>query len=132
MTAQLLWFFVVLYGLLGAAGLVAPSAERKLVGSFTRRAPVRMLGLVLLALGAFLFITADSTGWKRFVQIMGVANVIAGGVNLILPDTMVVVNEAWIDRANLWHRIAGLAYLAIAYLFFLATSIPLPPAEPDM
>jgi len=130
MTVKVLWFFVLVYGLMGLAGILFPVMERKLVTTFTRRNPVRILGLSLVFLGIVLFVMADATAWKKFVQVMGVLNVIAGGVNLLLPDTMVVVNEAWIDCSNLWHRVTGLAYLVVAYLFYVAASVP-PPPLPD-
>ncbi|HOJ34658.1 MAG TPA: hypothetical protein PKY35_04820 [Candidatus Hydrogenedentes bacterium] len=130
MAARFMWIFVIGYGLLGIAGVLAPTLERRLIGVFTRKMPVRLLGVVLIVLGVLVFRWAPDTGWPRLAQVLGVVNTIAGGVNLILPDAMVVFNENWIASKTLWHRLLGVLYLVAAYLCYLATIIT-SAASPD-
>lgn len=124
MDARFMWVFVGAYGLLGLAGLIYPDAERKFIGWFTGRLPVRILGLILMAAGIFIFRYAKDTGWPILAQVLGVVNTVAGGVNLILPDAMIVLNEAWIERRDVWHRLLGALYVVVAYLCYLATIVP--------
>ena len=123
MAPRFMWLFVVLYGSLGIAAIVLPDIERRIVAFFTRTTPVRFLGVFLIILGVWVFRIARDTGWPMLAQTLGVVHSIAGGVNLILPDAMVVFNEAWIERRPVWHRFMGLLYVAVAYLCYLATVV---------
>lgn len=122
MIAASMWLFVIAYGLLGLAGLIVPSTERKLAGAFVRSGRVRGLGVLLLALGVYLFLFADRTNQETFVKIAGVVHVLVGGVNLLLPEPMVVFNEAYAAKSAWAHRAVALGYLVVAYLFYTAAS----------
>lgn len=124
MATLFMWLFVVVLGVLGLIALVVPGTERRIVDTFVSRGPVRFLGLVLLAAGILLFVNGDHTGSPHFVHFAGVVGVLAGGVSLVLPDTMIVFNEWWLTRGDWTHRASGLIYLVAAALFYTATGIP--------
>ncbi len=124
MVAHAMWGLVVLFGILGALALLTPDAERRIVRRFTYKTPVRILGFCLLLLGMLLFALADRTGWRLLAQCMGVVFFLAGGINMALPEFMITLNESWIDKGQVAHRIVGLLYIGLAVLFYLATTPP--------
>jgi hypothetical protein len=124
----MMWVLVVVSGGIGALGVLAPSKLKGTVGLFTKNRPVRILGVLLMVVGAEMFIRGSITTAPLLVKTLGVILFIDGGVCLFIPTFSVITAEWCMDRTEAWHRLAGLLALVLAYLFFLATKLPLPPA----
>lgn len=122
-----MWAFVAVHVLVGVVGLVAPDSLRGLVGVFTRSKPVRVLGLLLLVVGTEMFLRAPGTAVPLLVKTLGVVMFVHGGVCLFVPTVNVIIAERCTAWAGHWYRLSGLLSFGIAYLFYLATKLPLPP-----
>jgi hypothetical protein len=118
-----IWIIIIGMGALGLLALLAPSTEKSVVSWFTRPMRVRVLGAAVVLLAVLLFLFVHPSGWHgAFTMVMVVLLILGGGVSLILPDTMIVFNEAWIGWRSGWHRLMGIVYMCIAGLFYLAWS----------
>lgn len=121
----MMWALVVLLGGLGAAGILAPARLRGIFKVFTRNRPVRIAGAVFMLVGAEMFIRAASAALPLLVKTLGVLLFVDGGVMLIIPALNVIIAEWCVARSDNWFRVAGLVSVGLAYLFFLATKLPL-------
>ena len=121
----MMWALVVLFALLGAAGLVVPAGLRRIVRVFTKNRPVRVAGSLLMLVGAEMFIRAPSTAVPLLVKTLGVLAFVDGGVMLLIPTFSVILAESCASRSDRWFRVAGLVCVGVSYLFFLASKLPL-------
>ncbi len=115
------WAFILMYGLLGVSSVAFTAIERRFITALTHPRKVRMFGTALVALALMLFFFKEGAGWKDlFFEAMVLAHVLAGGVNLLLPEPMIVLNEAWLAKGNTPHRLLGIVYIGVALLFYIA------------
>ncbi len=125
-----MWALVAVYVLLGITGLVSPERLRGLVRVFTRSGPVRVLGVILLIVGTEMFLRAPGAVEAFRVtalKVVGIALFVDGGVCLFVPTMNVIIAERCASWARHWYRLFGLLSFGIAYLFYLATRLPVPP-----
>jgi len=121
----MMWVLVVLFAVLAGLGLLVPAKLRALLGVFTRNRPVRIAGALYMLVGAEMFIRAASTAIPMLVKTLGVVVFVDGGVMLLIPTFNVILSEWLMAHSDRWLRVAGLVCLGVAYLFFLATKLPL-------
>jgi hypothetical protein len=121
----MMWALVAVSALLGVAGVVAPGRLRDGVRVFTQSRPNRILGVVLMIVGAEMFIRGPGMAVPLLVRTLGVLLFVDGGVRLILPTLSVIVAEWFVARSDHWYRVLGLVCLVLAYLFYHATRLPL-------
>lgn len=110
---------VLLYVLAGLLMLVSPRGTRSLLRGFLTPKPVRLMGVLVMILGAALFRVASHpspTLWPLFFQVIGSLGFIKGGVQLLLPNFTMVVAEWWSDRSDSLLRAIGVLCIAFAVL----------------
>lgn len=110
---------VLLYVLAGLLMLVSPRGTRSLLRGFLTPKPVRLMGVLVMILGAALFRVASHpspTLWPLFFQVIGSLGFIKGGVQLLLPNFTIVVAEWWSDRGDSFLRAIGVLCIAFAVL----------------
>lgn len=113
--------------LLGVVGIVAPWSLRRIMNMFTRNGPVRLLGIVLIVLGAEMFIQARHTTMPLLVKTLGVLMFVDGGVRLFVPTLSVIFMEKLRGVRPVGLRLIGLLQVGVAWLFYLAAQLPPPP-----
>jgi len=113
--------------LLGVVGIVAPWSLRRIMNMFTRNGPVRVLGVVLIILGAEMFIQARNTTLPLLVKALGTLMFIDGGVRLFVPTLSVIFMEKLSGVRPIGLRLMGLLQVGVAWLFYLAAQLPPPP-----
>lgn len=104
---------------LGVVGLLFPAATRAFISRFLEKAPVRILGIVLMALGAAIFRVAGGLYLPVAGHVVGVVLFMAGGIHILIPDFAIVLNEWWVMRKTIWERLISLIYLLVAVLLFM-------------
>lgn len=115
----------VLNGVVGVAALLAPGVPRAAIGVLQRNKVLRWAVLFLLiVVGMLLFRFAEFTAQPRFMQVMGVASFLCGGVFLLLPTLVTILCESWAARGGLWYRFVGLVCLGLGYGFYEAAKVP--------
>jgi hypothetical protein len=119
-----MWFLMAVCLLLAALALLLPDRLRKLVRLFTRTAPARLLGIVLMLAGAELFVRSHSAAMSALVKILGVIFFIFGGACLVVPTLSVILAESWSARSNRWFRLSAVFLIALGLLFFVAIHFP--------
>ena len=119
MAQVILWVFTGLSAGLGFLGLVAPKGLGRIQRLFLSKTPLRLVGVLFIVLGALTFRAAVREDLPPFVKVAGVLLFMVGGVELLLPSAIIIVNEWWLDRSNTWQRLAGLCWLVLAVLFYL-------------
>lgn len=117
--------------LLGVVGIVAPGALRRIMNMFTRNGPVRLLGVVLIVLGAEMFIQARNTTLPMLVKALGALMFVDGGVCLFVPTLSVIFTEKLRSIRPIGLRLIGLLEVGAAWLFYLAAQLP-PPSPPPV
>lgn len=123
-----MWACVAVNVLMGLAGLLAPGRLRATVAVFTSSRPVRILGVVAIIVGTGMFMSARGTASPLLVKTLGALLFVDGGVGLVIPTLYVIVSEWVVAWRNRWYRLAGLGAFGMAYAFYLAAALPLPPA----
>ncbi|NIA14311.1 MAG: hypothetical protein GWP08_09525 [Nitrospiraceae bacterium] len=123
-----MWACVAVNVLMGLAGLLAPGWLRATVAAFTSTGPVRILGAVAMILGTGMFMSADGTASPLLVKTLGVVLFVDGGVGLVIPTLHIILSEWVVGWKNPWYRLFGLTAFGMAYVFYLATMLPAPPA----
>lgn len=123
----LMWLLAVVLLGLGAAGTVAPSTLRRVMDTFTRNGPTRMLGVVLLVVGMQMFIHARHAATPALVKTLGVLLFLDGGVRVFVPTLSVIFVERLKAMEPFGLRCIGLAQICAAWLFYLAAKLPPPP-----
>ena len=121
----MMWSLVVIFALVGLIGILAPKRLRAMVGVFTRNRPNRAIGVVLIIVGAEMFIRGSVTVLPWLVKMVGVVLFVDGGVRLVLPTLSVIFAEWCVARSDYWYRVLGLVCFGLAYLFYHATRLPL-------
>jgi len=121
-----MWLCVVIHVLFGATGLGAPGTFRRTIEAFTKERPVRLLGIPLMIIGAEMFLSAQAIAWPLLAKALGVMLFVDGGVKLFIPTFTVMIAEWGAARNNLWHRSFGVVCLGLAYVYYLATKLPIP------
>ena len=117
---------------LGLIGLFSPGTTRGIVSAFVEKAPVRILGLFLMALGAGIFRVADQLYVPIVGKVIGVTLFMIGGVHMFVPVFAIILNEWWVARKMAWERLVSLVYIGIAVLFFMPQGATLmPPPSPQ-
>lgn len=109
----------IVFGLLGLIGLFSPDRTRAFITTFLEKTPVRILGAVLIILGAGIFRVAMQLHVPIAGQLVGVALFMLGGVHIVIPEFAIIVNEWWGARKTVWERLISLVYIALAVLFFM-------------
>lgn len=122
-----MWALVVVFACLGILGVLAPARLRAVARVFTQNRPNRILGIVLMIVGAEMFVRAPGTVIPWLVRTLGVTLFVGGGVGLVIPTFSVIVAEWCVARTDYWYRVLGLLCLFVAYLFYHATRLPLAP-----
>ena len=117
----------VVFLLLGIMGLLAPWSLRRVMNMFTRNGPVRILGILLLVVGAEMFIQARHTTWPLLVKALGALVFVDGGVQLFVPTLSVIFMEKLRGIRPIGLRLVGLLQVGVAWLFYLAAQLPPPP-----
>ena len=112
---------------LGVVGILAPWSLRRVMNLFTRNGPVRVLGVVLIILGAEMFIQARHTTLPMLVKGLGALMFIDGGVRLFVPTLSVIIMEKLRGVRPVGLRLMGLLQVGLAWLFYLAAQLPPPP-----
>jgi hypothetical protein len=113
--------------LLGIVGIVAPGSLRRIMNVFTRNGPVRVLGVLLIIVGAEMFIQARNTTLPLLVKGLGALMFVDGGVRLFVPTLSVILMEKTRGVRPLGLRLIGLLEVGAAWLFYLAAQLPPPP-----
>jgi len=113
--------------LLGVVGILAPWSLRRVMNMFTRNGPVRVLGVLLIVVGAEMFIQARHTTLPLLVKGLGALMFIDGGVRLFVPTLSVIFMEKLRSVRPLGLRLMGLLQVGVAWLFYLAAQLPPPP-----
>ena len=108
-----------LFLVLGLIGVFSPQTSRRFISNFLKKAPVRVLGVVLMLLGAGVFRVASHLYLPLAGKAVGVILFMAGGVHIFIPEFAIVLNEWWVLRKPVWERLVGVVYLAIALLCFM-------------
>ena len=121
-----MWLCVVVHVLFGAIGLGAPGTFRRTIKAFTKDRQVRLLGIPLMIVGAEMFLSARAIAWPLLAKTLGVVLFVDGGVKLFIPTLTVMIAERGAARNDLWHRAFGVVCLGLAYVYYLATKMPLP------
>jgi uncharacterized protein YjeT (DUF2065 family) len=109
----------IVFGLLGLIGLFFPDRTRRFISRFLEKTPVRILGVVLMALGAGVFRVATQLQLPVLSQVLGVLLFMFGGVHIFIPEFAIILNEWWVARKTLWERLVSLGYIGLAVLFFM-------------
>lgn len=109
----------IVFGLLGLIGLFSPDRTRGFISTFLEKAPVRILGAVLMVLGAGVFRVANQLELPMVGHVLGVALFMFGGVHIFIPEFAIILNEWWVARKTAWERLVSLVYIAVAVLFFM-------------
>lgn len=122
----LMWAMVALLGVLGLVGVFAPGRLRAAVRVFTAKRAMRMLGVVVMIIGAEMFVRASGTALPLLVKSLGVFLFIDGGVRIIIPTVNIIIAEWCVAHSDQWHRIIGVLCFLFAFLFYHATRLPLP------
>lgn len=112
---------------LGVVGILAPWSLRRVMNVFTRNGPVRVLGILLIIVGAEMFIQARHTSLPLLVKALGALMFIDGGVRLFVPTLSVIFMEKLRSVRPLGLRLMGLLQVGLAWLFYLAAQLPPPP-----
>jgi len=120
----LMWACVAFYAALGALGILRPESLRGAVRRLAKPAPIRLIGIVLVLVGAETFVHARITSLPWLIKTLGVVLFVGGGVRVVVPMLSVIVAERMLEVSRQWYRLAGLLSLGIAYLFYLATRLP--------
>lgn len=120
MAQGILWAFVGICGLLGVIGVISPNGFRRITRTVNKKAPLRIIGVLMMVAGALVYRTAVREHMPPIVKGAGVFLFMLGGVELLLPSFLVVFNDWWASLRNIWQRFAGLVFLAFAGLFYLA------------
>ncbi len=123
----LVWACVSIHALFGLAGVVSPSSLKSTALIFTRDRAVRVAGVFLLAVGAIMFASAGGTRTPHLAKVIGVVLFIDGGVRIAIPTVHVMLAE-WVgSRETPSLRLMALGSFGMAYLFYLATRLPVTP-----
>lgn len=122
----LMWTLVALTGVLGFVGVFAPGRLRGVIRIFTRKRPARILGVLLMIVGAEMFIRAPGTAVPLLVKSLGVFLFVDGGVRLVIPTVNIMVAEWCVAHSDNWHRILGVLCFVFTFLFCHASRLPLP------
>lgn len=128
-----LFFYVVggAIALFGIVGILSPATTRNVTARFVSKAPVRLFGLVLLIIGALIYRWARLTTQADLAHALGFVMFVAGGVQLVLPTFVVVLNEWWVERRLVWERLLCVVYFAVgAFFVYSAIAPPTPPPTP--
>lgn len=123
----LMWALTITLLLVGLLGVLMPARLRRLLDMFTRNGPVRVLGVVMVILGAEMFIQARNTVSPMLVKTLGVLLFVDGGVGLIVPTLSVIFTEKTRNFRLPGLRFVGLLLIGTAWLFYLAAQLPPPP-----
>lgn len=116
----LMWVMVALHLALGVLGIVAPSQLRRIFGGVLPRWRIRLLGFVLMLIGAEIFVNAENTQVPTIAKTLSILLFVDGGVRLLIPMVHVVLTEWLLSKRNAWFRVVGLLSLCFAYLYYLA------------
>ena len=131
----LLWVLVLFHAVTGMAGLIAPERLRSLLSVLMSKARIRVLGMVLVTLGAMLFIGAENSEIPMVGKVLAVLFFIDGGVRLIMPTVSVVYTEWLTNLSDAKLRLLALMALALAIFFYMAAQVPpetaAPPVDPE-
>jgi hypothetical protein len=100
---------------------------RRIMNVFTRNGPVRLLGILLLVVGAEMFIQARNTAMPVLVKALSALMFMDGGVRLFVPTLSVIIMEKLRNIRPAGLRLIGLLQIGIAWLFYLAAQWPPPP-----
>lgn len=120
----LMWACVSIHVLFGAAGLLSPHSVISTARVFTRDRAVRVAGVLLLAVGAVMFASAGAARHPLLPKAMGVVLFVDGGVRMILPTVHVMLAEWTASREAPALRLMALTSFGMAYLFYLASRLP--------
>ena len=123
----LMLFLAVLLLSFGAAGAVSPLWLRRVLNTFTRNGPTRLLGIVLLVVGMQMFIQARHAEVPSLVKTLAVLLFLDGGVRVFVPTLSVIFVERLKSLEPFGLRCIGLAQIVAAWLFYLAAKLPPPP-----
>ncbi|HOV73911.1 MAG TPA: hypothetical protein P5318_01270 [Candidatus Hydrogenedentes bacterium] len=124
--APLMWAMVAITGVLGFIGVFAPGRLRASIRLFTRKRWARLLGVLLMIIGAEMFLRAPATALPLLVKSLGVFLFVDGGVRLVIPTVNIIIAEWCIAHGDHWHRVLGMACFVFTFLFYHATRLPLP------
>ena len=124
-----LWLLAVFHAVVGLMGLVAPKKLRGLMGALASKGRIRVLGALLLVLGAMVFIGADHSELPRLGKFLAVLFFVDGGVRLVMPVVSVVYTEALMGLADAALRGLAVALLILAAFFYMAAKTPPEPTE---
>ncbi len=122
----LMWTLVALTGVLGLIGVFAPGRLRGAIRVFANKRPARLLGVVLMVIGAEMFIRAPGTALPWLVKWLGAFLFVDGGVRVVIPTVNIIVAEWCVAHSDKWHRIVGVLCFLFTFLFYHATRLPLP------
>jgi hypothetical protein len=120
----MMWILVVVFVGLGLVGVLVPNRLRGALRFFSKNTNIRLLGILLMLVGAEMFVRASLIRFPLLVKTLGVLLFIDGGVRLVIPTVSVIIAEWFLPRADSLYRLAGLAGFGLAYLFYLATKLP--------
>lgn len=118
--AVAMWGFSIFFGVGGLMILVVPNLVRNLVLKFHTNARIRVLAVLAIGIGIALFRYANHTTMPLGVKVIGVASFMEGGTALIIPAELIVLNEWWVNRANIWMRISSFIWFVFACFFHIA------------
>ncbi|MCX5771912.1 MAG: hypothetical protein NTZ09_16800 [Candidatus Hydrogenedentes bacterium] len=85
------------------------------------------MGILLIIVGAEMFIQARHTSLPLLVKGLGALMFIDGGVRLFVPTLSVIFMEKLRSIRPLGLRLVGLLGVGVAWLFYLAAQLPPPP-----
>ena len=123
----LMWVLAAASGCVGLVALWSPGSFRGVIAAFTKNRPVRVLGVVLVVIGAELFVRSKgmAVDLRWVTKALGAFLFVDGGVFLLIPTVVVILAE-WLEtRSEQFYRVLGLFLIVAAYLLYLAAQLSL-------
>lgn len=122
--APTMWFMMALMFVLALLGFTAPAKLRRIFGIFTQLGPSRVLGLIIILVGAEIFVWATKANMSLWIRMLGVVFFLAGGVSLLMPAMTVIMSENIVGMSDGKYRILGVIFLGLSVLFYIAQAAP--------
>jgi uncharacterized protein YjeT (DUF2065 family) len=120
-----MWFMMALMFVLALLGFTSPDRLRRVFSIFTQLGPSRVLGFILVLVGAEIFIWATRANMSVWIRVVGVLFFLAGGVSLLVPTMTVILSENLVAMSDGKYRILGIVFLGLSVLFYIAQAVPL-------
>ena len=119
-----MWLCMAISALVGLLGLVSPAMLRSAGKLFTGPRTVRIAGIVLLLVGAEMFLRSNAISLALLVKTLSVVLFMSGGVFVVMPTAAVVLAERSLEAKDLTIRVFAVIAIVLTWLFYLCTKVP--------